>query len=49
MWKEDAEIVEVFHSNAGDLGVDEIFEFVEQCENEENVIILKIRANKQIV
>jgi len=36
VWKEDAEIVEVFHSNAGDLGVDEIFEFVEQCENEEN-------------
>jgi len=41
VWKEDAEIVEVFHSNAGDLGVDEIFEFVEQCENEENVSLLK--------
>ncbi|CAG5077110.1 Oidioi.mRNA.OKI2018_I69.PAR.g8631.t1.cds [Oikopleura dioica] len=35
VWKEDAEIVEVFHSNAGDLGVDEILEFVEQCEDEE--------------
>ena len=48
MWKEDAEIVEVFHSNAGDLGVDEILQFVEQCENEEEVSSFRKMRNNQL-